>query len=185
MHDPMPMAPVLAQFALAQPEAGAAPPAGGAEMMGGPSTGAAGPTATGTQAPGGLTSGGGTPQPRGMFDPSMMLIVVMVGMLALMMWTASRRQKKERAERENLMNSLRKGDTVLTIGGIKGVIAENPDGKDEIVLTVDETTRNRIRFVKTAVTQVVRGDSVIDVKSDRQGSTANAGGAAVAAGASA
>ena len=104
-----------------------------------------------------------------------------VGMLALMMWTASRRQKKERAERENLMNSLRKGDTVLTIGGIKGVIAENPDGKDEIILTVDETTRNRIRFVKTAITQVVRGDSVIDVKSDRQGSTAKAGGAAVTA----
>lgn len=160
----------VALLTLAQPEATiSAPPAGGADMMGGgaapdgiitPGT----PGATG--APG---TPGGTQRPPGLFDSSFtMIMFVMVGMLVLMMWTSSRRQKREAAKRQDLLSSLRKGDTVLTIAGIKGTVAENPADKDEVYLIVDEVNRTRIRFAKSAITQVVRegaGASTVEAKS--------------------
>ena len=161
----------LSFLALAQPEVGAtaapagAPPAtGGADMMGGSA-----PTST----PGTTAAPGGPPAGRpqgGIFDSGFTLIILMVGMLVLMMWSASRRQKKEQTQRQNMMSGLAKGDVVVTIGGIKGTIVEDPTGKDEIVLMVDELTRNRIRFVKTAVSSVVRdtttASSAVEAKAE-------------------
>lgn len=176
----------LTVLALAQPgtEAGAAPasqpaaqpaaPAGGADMMGGSPM----PGSTGTITPGGTTvpGGPGAPQqPRGLFsDPMTLMLLVFAPMLILMIVSSGRRAKREQAKRQELINSVRKNDTVLTVAGIKGTVAENPEGKDEVVLIVDEQTRTRIRFAKTAITQVIR---------EGTGSTVEAKGEVVEAGA--
>ncbi len=173
-------------LALAQPgtEAGGAPaaqpaaqpvgPTGGADMMGGSPT----PGAPGTVAPGGTSipvGPGGPPQSRGLFsDPMTLMLLVFAPMLILMIFTSGRRAKREAAKRKELINSVRKNDTVLTVAGIKGTVAENPEGKDEVVLIVDELTRTRIRFAKTAITQVIREGS---------GTTVEAKGEVVGAGA--
>lgn len=158
----------------AQPAGQPAGPAGGADMMGGSPT----PGATGTVAPGGTTGPagpGGPQQPRGLFsDPMTLMLLVFAPMLILMIVTSGRRAKREAAKRAELINSVRKNDTVLTVAGIKGTVAENPEGKDEVVLIVDELTRTRIRFAKTAITQVIREGS---------GSTVEAKGEVVGAGA--
>lgn len=143
---------LLAPLSSAQegPSMTAAPAGGGADMMGGDSGG-------GTLAPGGNGAGGQAQRPPGLFDSSFtMIMFLMIGMLVLMMWSSARRQKREQAKRQDMIASLRKGDTVLTIAGIKGTVAESPDGRDDIALIVDELTRTRIRFAKTAITQVVR-----------------------------
>ncbi|OYW17930.1 MAG: preprotein translocase subunit YajC, partial [Planctomycetales bacterium 12-60-4] len=50
-------------------------------------------------------------------------------------------QRKEQQKREALMNSLKKNDRVVTIGGMIGSIANiSADGK-EITLKVDDNTR--------------------------------------------
>lgn len=158
----------LALLALAQPGSeasgapagpGAAPasqPAGGAEMMGGTSV----PTAPGTTGVPGSNTPAGTPAPRGLFnDPMTVMLLVFAPMLIFMIFTSGRKAKREAAKRAELINSVRKNDTVLTVAGIKGTVAENPDGKDEVVLIVDELTRTRIRFAKSAITQVIREGS--------------------------
>jgi preprotein translocase subunit YajC len=132
-----------------------------------------GPTGSGTTlAPGGAQAPGTTspPTPRpGLFDgPMGMITLFMIGMLVFMLFTSSRRQKREAQKRQELLGSLRKGDKVQTIAGIRGVIDENPEGKDEVVLIVDPVTRNRIRFAKSAITQVDRdgaGSSAVEAKS--------------------
>jgi preprotein translocase subunit YajC len=45
--------------------------------------------------------------------------VLMGGIFYFMLW---RPQKKEQEKRQNLLNSLKEGDEIITIGGIYGVI---------------------------------------------------------------
>ena len=60
-----------------------------------------------------------------------------------------RPQKKEQKKRELLLNSLKKGDKVITVGGIHGVIAAV--NKTKVTLTVAENVK--IDFELAAVTR--------------------------------
>lgn len=48
------------------------------------------------------------------------LLVVMVGMFFMM----NRSQKKQQQQRQNLLDSMKAGDNVVTIGGLHGMISE-------------------------------------------------------------
>ena len=63
-------------------------------------------------------------------------------------------QKRQKA-RANMLNALKKGDKVVTIGGIHGTIVEITD--DIVVLRVNESTR--ITFDRTAVNSVKDSNS--------------------------
>lgn len=49
-----------------------------------------------------------------------LMIVVMMGLFFMM----NRGQKKEQQKRQNLLDSMKPGDSVVTIGGLHGVISE-------------------------------------------------------------
>ena len=59
-------------------------------------------------------------------------------------------QKKEQQKRASMLGALKKGDKVITGGGLYGVVTANDDKK--IVLKVADKVE--IEFVKTAVNQV-------------------------------
>ena len=52
---------------------------------------------------------------------SIIMLVVMLGIFYFMLWKP---QKKQQQERQNLLNSLKKGDKIITIGGIYGTITD-------------------------------------------------------------
>lgn len=111
-----------------------------------------GTPAGGTAAPGtGAPVGGGGPPPGG----GMMQIFIMMGFLLLVMilmsTMTSRREKKKRAE---LLSSIKKGDRVLTTGGIIGRVVDV--SADEIVLKIDDNANIRTRFTINAVVQVLK-----------------------------
>lgn len=94
--------------------------------------------------------GGGQPQnPMG----GMMIILLPALLLVVMIWFSSRAQKKEAKKRSELIASIGNHDKVQTTGGIIGTVSEIRD--DEVVLTVDEQTRTRIRFNKAAIAMVL------------------------------
>lgn len=66
-------------------------------------------------------------------------------------------QRKEK-ERKSLLESLKKNDHVVTIGGIKGVIASVNQGDDEIVLRVDETTGAKLRVMRSSIARVISAE---------------------------
>jgi preprotein translocase subunit YajC len=108
----------------------------------------------GSPAGGGAAGGGGgqnVPPPGG----GMMQIFIMMGFLLLVMilmsTMTSRREKKRRAE---LLASIRKGDRVLTTGGIIGRVVDV--SADEVVLKIDENANIRTRFTINAVVQVLK-----------------------------
>ncbi len=117
------------------PSLGGEAPAGGTTQPGAP----------GTQPPAGQGSGG--------FDPMFILMLGMGVFLVMMIFTSGRRQKKEKRERENMLDALKRNDKVQTIGGIIGIVAEVRT--DEVVLKVDDAGQHRIKFARSAIQQVI------------------------------
>lgn len=63
-------------------------------------------------------------------------------------------QKKEK-DRQALLSGLKKDDHVVTIGGIKGIVANVNHEDDEVVLKVDETTGAKLRMVRSSIARIV------------------------------
>ena len=62
-------------------------------------------------------------------------------------------QRREQAKRDQMLNTMKKNDRVITAGGIIGTVANlSADGK-EVTLKVDDNTR--IRFLRSSITQVL------------------------------
>lgn len=84
------------------------------------------------------------------FSPQIFgLILAMV----VFWWLLMRGQKKERQKAVDMMNALKKGDRVQTIGGILGTIVDVRD--NEVVLKVDESSNTKIRFNRAAIKEVL------------------------------
>lgn len=62
------------------------------------------------------------------------------------------RRKQER-QRQQMLNQLKKGDRVQTIGGILGTVVETRD--NEVLLKVDESSNTKIRFSRSAIHRVI------------------------------
>jgi preprotein translocase subunit YajC len=64
-----------------------------------------------------------------------------------------RPQNKKQKDAKKMLESLRKGDRVVTAGGMRGTIASVKPDKDSVVLEVDANVK--IEFSRSAVTQVL------------------------------
>ena len=58
-------------------------------------------------------------------------------------------EKKRRAEEAKLMDSLKKNDRVITIGGIHGTVVSVGEGV--VTLKIDEAGSTRVKFNRTAI----------------------------------
>lgn len=82
--------------------------------------------------------------------------VFMLLILALFMFVLIVPQRREKKRRNAMLEALKKGDRVQTVGGIIGTIAEiRPT---ELVLKVDENTNTRMRFSRNAIQAVLGGE---------------------------
>lgn len=79
--------------------------------------------------------------------------VLMLGLLGWMVFS----QKKQQQNRVNALNQIKKGDEIVTIGGLYGIVDEINDQKvvldiDGIYLTFDRSAiRNRVTEVASTV----------------------------------
>ena len=76
------------------------------------------------------------------------LLVLMLGMFFMM----NRSQKKQQQERQNLLEAMKVGDSVVTIGGLHGVISEINNSDKTVTLDCEGIflvfDRSSIRTVK-------------------------------------
>ncbi|MBX3389467.1 MAG: preprotein translocase subunit YajC [Phycisphaeraceae bacterium] len=99
--------------------------------------------------PSGATAPAGTAARPAGFDP--MFLYLMGGMLLLIIFTTWNGSRKEKKKRQEMNESLSKGDTVQMLGGIIGVVTEIRD--DELVVRMEE---GKIRFAKSAVQGILK-----------------------------
>lgn len=62
-------------------------------------------------------------------------------------------KRKEERKRTDMLNNLKKGDRIQTIGGIIGSVVEARD--QDVLVKVDETTNTKIKFSRSAIHRVL------------------------------
>ncbi|HVX84541.1 MAG TPA: preprotein translocase subunit YajC [Phycisphaerae bacterium] len=154
------------------------PSGGGAAPMVGPSGGGAtvapavnapavtegtGSTATGTAGTAGTTTGTGAPgtngtQPAekpGLFQgiEGFLPVILMIGLVYVLLF---RGQRKEEKKRKLMVSEMKKGDRVMTIGGLVAKVV-SVDG-EEVVLKIDEAANVKATYKKSAIQQVLGGE---------------------------
>ncbi|QKS60083.1 preprotein translocase subunit YajC [Paenibacillus barcinonensis] len=79
------------------------------------------------------------------------LIVPLVLMVAIFYFLMIRPQNKKQKQRNQMLSQLKKGDKIVTIGGLHGTIAEITD--DVVVLRVNDVTK--LTFDRNAISSAV------------------------------
>lgn len=87
---------------------------------------------------------GGQPQ-----NP-MWIWVIMIGGFVVLYFFMGRSRRKQQKQRQEMIAQLKKGDRVVTIGGVVGTVTEARD--DEIMVKVDDSTR--MKFARWAIRNV-------------------------------
>lgn len=86
-------------------------------------------------------------------DPTFLLMLG--GMFLIFYFFMIRPQQKKEKEKRLFRESMKKGDKVMSIGGIHGVV--NTIDEDSILLEVDNKG-TKIRFRKSAITPIEAGE---------------------------
>jgi len=96
-----------------------------------------------------------------LFNPTILMVLLLVGMFALMIIPQRRRDKKIK----DMLNSLKPGDRVRTIGGIYGTIGSI---KDDVVTLLVGPDKVRLVFARGAIASVedvaAENNAIEDVK---------------------
>jgi len=99
---------------------------------------------------GGTTPAGGNP----MISTGLMLLQFVPIFLIIYMLIIRPQQKRQK-DLEKMIKALKKGDRVLTSGGIYGTVVGIEDAKT-VVRVADDV---KLEFAKSAIVQVVNGDA--------------------------
>ncbi len=92
------------------------------------------------------------------------LIVTVAMMIGIFYFFLIRPQNKKQKETENMLKSLKKGDKVITIGGIHGTVS-SVDEKT-VILKVDDNTK--IKFNLTAVADKISDDAATPAAQEKK-----------------
>jgi len=84
-------------------------------------------------------------------QPMITLVVMLVAFAAIFYFLLIRPQRRRQKEHRDLLGSLKRGDRVVTAGGILGTIEEIAE--DSIVLTVED---GKLRLSKGSIVNKVR-----------------------------
>ena len=96
---------------------------------------------------------------------SMWTTFIMFGAIILIFYfLIIRPQKKRDKEAQAMIDALKKGDKVITIGGIHGTVVAVKE--KTVVLKVDDNAR--IEFLKTAISTVTNKDAVKSAPSKKK-----------------
>lgn len=87
-----------------------------------------------------------------------MSTVIMFGLIILIFYfMILRPQQKRKKEREKLLESVQKGDKVITVGGVHGTVV----GLDEKTVLVQIADDVKVKYERSAISTIIRGTEVI------------------------
>ena len=96
-------------------------------------------------------------------------LLVPMGAVFVIFWLlVFRPESRKRREREQMISAVKKGDTVVTQGGIIGKVWRVDGG--EVVVQIDRDKDVKVRFTKAAIIDVVRQEDDVKVRSTKPGS---------------
>ena len=99
------------------------------------------------------------------------LIVVLVAVMVVAMFLMNRRSKKQRQEAEDLINAVKPGNKVKTIGGVCGIVVEVDVEENTFVLETGSETSGKC-YMKFDRQAILQSDAVVE-KPSAQSETAH------------
>jgi len=88
-----------------------------------------------------------------MNDPMFQTLTLALPMIAIFYFLLWRPQSQRQKQLRQMVDNVRRGDTVVTSGGILGRVAK-PVNADDTELTIEIADNVQVRVLKTAVTDV-------------------------------
>ena len=88
------------------------------------------------------------------FPLLMMLVVIYVFSMSS--------KRKDTRQRQTMLDNMKRGDRVQTIGGILGTVVEAREG--EVVVKVDESNNTKIKFSRSAIQRVITEEDKAEAK---------------------
>jgi preprotein translocase subunit YajC len=85
-------------------------------------------------------------------DQGTLTIAWVIGIGALMYFMMIRPQQKQRKQKEAMMSSLKKGDRVMTVGGIYGIVRAIKDDK----VTLEIASEVFVQFSRSSIGNILR-----------------------------
>jgi preprotein translocase subunit YajC len=85
---------------------------------------------------------------------------ILIGVVFYFLVIGSKR--KQEKQRRDMLDQLKKGDRIQTIGGILGTVIEVRDS--EVVVKVDENANTKIRFSRSAIHRVTSEEEKAETK---------------------
>ena len=95
-----------------------------------------------------LGTTGGEEAPAG----GMGFLIPMIAILILFFWLTHRSQKKKEQERQEMLDSIKVGDDIVTIGGIHGRVTRINDETLEVRINAEKDIK--VKFSRASVSSV-------------------------------
>ena len=100
------------------------------------------------------------PAPGGQPQTDWMSMVPLLAAIAFLFYfLLIRPHKREQAQRQKLLDAVKKNDRVLTVGGIYGVVTNVHREANEITIKVDESTNTKLRLTLGSIARVLGEES--------------------------
>lgn len=98
---------------------------------------------------------------------TIVFVVIIVAMIGLLIWQTISGKKKQK-EAQNMLNQLKIGDRVKTIGGVCGFVVEINDAENTFVLeTGTDDKKSYVKFDKGAIYQTAPAQgSAVEAKEE-------------------
>lgn len=99
---------------------------------------------------------------------TVVFVVIIVAMIGLLIWQTISGKKKQK-EAQNMLNQLKIGDRVKTIGGVCGFVVEINDAENTFVLeTGTDANKSYVKFDKGAIYQTAPAQgSAVEAKEEK------------------
>jgi len=94
-------------------------------------------------------------------------IIPFAAIILIFYFLIIRPQNKKRKETEKMLSAIKKGDRVVTIGGVHGTVQSVKDST--IILKVDENVK--LEFLRSAVSSVVTASKEEKIEDKNEGSS--------------
>jgi preprotein translocase subunit YajC len=85
-----------------------------------------------------------------------------IAMFLVLYFLLIRPQQRRQKTRNSMLSTLKKGDKVVTIGGLHGTIMEMDDDANTVILRVNDTTK--LTFDRSSVNAITQSSPSLDKK---------------------
>lgn len=92
-------------------------------------------------------------------------IVILLALMGGMMFLTARNQKKQHEQQKNMLDAIKEGDEVVTIGGLYGLVDSIDPEANKITLDIDGVY---LTFERSAIKKTVKQQLSDEPAADRQ-----------------